>query len=105
MSSEWWSEPVRVMVGNGTALNVSTNDQAASVLLREWPASEGARLVRAKKAVLRSMERPDDPGTRYSARRAFEAAAREAGILAAPHRTTVAAPGSKSPRWSKKRAR
>lgn len=82
MSSEWWDRPVRVMIDNSTAYNVNTNAQAAELLLGDdWPVKGSVRHVQAQNAVLRSMERPSDPGTLYVARQAFEVAAREADIL------------------------
>ncbi len=74
-----WERPVRVLIGNSTAYNVTTLERAAELLMNDWP--EGAGSLRAKQAIVRAMERPNDPGTAYSARQAFEAAAREADLL------------------------
>lgn len=80
--NEWWDRPVRVMIGNRIACNVNNNEQAARMLLGdEWPDKASARYKRANATILRSMERPDDPGTLYAAQLAFEAAAREADVL------------------------
>lgn len=80
--SMWWRSPVRVMVGASTAYNVTSNTLAAELLLGEaWPGKGSARHLRAREAVLRSMERPADAVATIAAQKAFEAAAREAGIL------------------------
>ena len=81
MKRDWWDRPVRVLSGPSTAVNVSSVTRAAEFLMDEWPKESGAGLLRARRAVLRSLGRPDDPGTRIAARMAFEAAAREADIL------------------------
>jgi len=80
--SAWWPTPVRVLIGPNKTYNVTSNEQAAELLLGDgWPNRKGARHLHARKAVLRSMEKPGDPGPMHGAMRAFEAAAREAGIL------------------------
>lgn len=99
MSNDWWNEPVRVAVSGGTAVNVSSNGQAAKMLLEQWPEEAGEKLLRARQTILRSMERPDDPGTLYAARMAFEAAAREAGMLLGERPKSIAPKGFKAPRW------
>lgn len=81
---EWWPDTVRVQIGSRTVFNVNSNEQAAHLLMNEWPL-KGDRYVRAMEAVLRSMEKPNDPGPRHAAFRDFEAAAREAGILVERH--------------------
>lgn len=97
MSMDWWSQPVRVAISGGTAVNVTSNGQAAKMLLEEWPEDAGEKLLRARQTILRSMERPDDPGTLYAARMAFEAAAREAGMLRDERPKSIAPKGFKSP--------
>lgn len=78
----WWSKPVRVLIGSNTTYVVATNERAAELMLgTEWPGSESALHRKARVAILKSMDRPDDPASARAARRAFEAAAREAGIL------------------------
>lgn len=99
MSSDWWSEPVRVAVSGGTAVNVSSNGQAAKMLLEHWPEEAGDKHLRARQTILRSMDRPGDPGTLYAARMAFEAAAREAGMLLGERPKSIAPKGFKAPRW------
>lgn len=81
MSTEWWDRPVRVMLRRNLADNVGSLARAAEVLLNEWPAERGPRHLRAQQAILRAMEKPDDPGPSIAARMAFEAAAREVDIL------------------------
>lgn len=99
MSNDWWSEPVRVAVSGGTAVNVSSNGEAARMLLEEWPEEAGDKHLRARQTILRSMDRPGDPGTLYAARMAFEAAAREAGMLREERPKSIAPKGFKPPRW------
>lgn len=103
MSNDWWSDPVRVAVSGNTAVNVSSNGQAAKLLLDEWPVENGKQLLRARSTILRSMERPDDPGTLYAARMAFEAAAREADILLPEQPRTTAPAGAKAHRWRRRK--
>ena len=81
-SGGWWDRPVRVMISNSTAYNVQTSERAAEILLFNWPRDTGEKHLRARQAIVRAMEHPEDPGPTIAARRAFEAAAREAGILA-----------------------
>lgn len=99
MSRLWWSEPVRVAISSGTAVNVTSNAQAAKMLLDEWPEESGEKLLRARQTILRSMESPDDAGTLLAARLAFEAAARAAGILLPKRPASKTAPRVKSPPW------
>ncbi len=103
MMSGWWDRPIRVDIGAGKAVNVSNNEQAAQILLGEWPGDTGARHLRAREAVLRALERPDDPGPSIAAQRAFAAAAEEAHILLPDLPKSVAPAGSKTPRWAKRR--
>lgn len=56
-------------------------NRAADLLLNEWPDESGSAYRKAKEAVLRAMEYPDDNGLNAASRLAFEEAAREAGIL------------------------
>lgn len=81
MSSEWWSSPVRVMIGAGTTWSVDNNRRAAEMLMEEWPTEEGRQYSLARRAVLKAMEHPEDRSAQISARIAFQAAAREADIL------------------------
>ena len=81
MSNQWWTQAVRVSLNGSTAINVNSNEQAGELLLGDWPDKGSASHLRAQEAVLRSMERPTDPGTLYASQRAFEAAARNADIL------------------------
>lgn len=48
-------------------INVGSNEQAVKMLLNDWPDNgEHASSARA------IMERPDDPGTLYAAKKSFE---------------------------------
>lgn len=76
-----WSKPVRIKVGMGSAVDVTSNGQAAKMMMDEWPIPAGDKLLRARVAVLRSMQRPDELDALAAARAAFEAAAEEAHIL------------------------
>lgn len=78
----WWTNPVRVLIGSNKTYNVTSSERAAELLLGDgWPNRDSARHLRARQAVLRAMEKPDDPGPMHAAQRAFADAAREAGIL------------------------
>lgn len=81
MVSGWWDRQVRVMIGSSTAHNVMRPSHAAELLMNEWPAEGGPDYRKAKEAVLRALESPDDGSLNVASRRAFEDAAREAGIL------------------------
>lgn len=100
--NEWWSEPVRVEIGTGTALNVNNSVQAARLLLEEWP-HKGPKALRARAAILKALERPDDPEVLDAAREAFVAAAGEAKILLGARPKSMAPPGFKSPPWRKRK--
>lgn len=99
--SSWWSEPVRVSMNGRTAVNVTSNERAAELLLSDWPESDLSFV--ARKAVLRAMEHPD-LGTAYVARQAFTAAAEDAGFLLPGLPKSLADEGSKSHRWRKRKA-
>lgn len=101
MSTGWWSEPVRVSIDGSTAISVTNNQRAAELLLSNWPNSRRSFL--ARKAVLSAMENPDDPGTEYVARRAFEQAAEDAGYLLPPLPKSLAPEGFREPRWRKRK--
>ncbi len=105
MSIQWWSEPVRVSVDGRNTINVTDNERAARFLLEEWPGERGPRHLRARHTILRSMERPNDPGTLIAARMAFEAAVDEAGMLMPEPPKSMASPEFRSPSWRKQRRR
>ena len=72
---------VSVEVKPGTVVAVVTIQQAAETLLK-WPKTgDTAKQIKARKAVLASMESMHNHVERIKARKAFEAAAEEAGIL------------------------
>ena len=81
MVTDWWDQPVRVLIGNNLTYHVTRPDKAAELLLEEWPDQRGPAFARAQEAVLAAMEDPDSHSARLAARMAFEAAAREADIL------------------------
>lgn len=80
MRDDWWDRPVWVTAPHGVR-EVARPDQAADLLRNGWPekASDAYRL--ATEAVSSSLKDPDSTSARQTARLAFEAAAREAGIL------------------------
>ena len=103
MRIQWWAEPVRVALGNSTAIIVDSNQRAAEMLLYEWPHEAGERHARASSTLLRSMERPGDPGTLYAARQAFVAAAEEAQILLPEMPDTAAPAGTGTRHWRRRK--
>lgn len=78
MDGKPFSEPVDVMLGNGRVA-VETTQQAADLLMQDWPAERGERHRDALDTCLKVLE-----GHRSTAdaRAALTAAAEEAGILA-----------------------
>lgn len=81
MAGDWWDKPLSVMIGHSTTYNVTSSSKAADILLHRWPTDGGAKHLAARRAVLKAMENHRDSRARAAARRAFEAAAREADIL------------------------
>lgn len=98
--------PVRVATGKaGNVIKAVTDaEQAARMLLdEEWPAVQMARRqVAARKAVLAALERAQDPVRAERARKAFAAAADEAGVLMPERPASVASPGFKAAKWRKR---
>ena len=94
--------PVRVATGKaGNVIRAVTDaEQAARMLLDEdWPAEPMARRqVAARLAVLAALERAQDPVRAERARKAFAAAADEAGVLMPDRPVSMAPPGFKSPK-------
>lgn len=82
MVSGWWGRPVPIVVGSNTTHHVTRPSAAAELLLHDWPAEGGPAYTIAKVAILKALEDPDDDRLSGAARKAFEEAAREAGILA-----------------------
>jgi hypothetical protein len=105
MSSDAFDKPVRVALGpaGNVTYVVSTPLQAAQKLLNEWPDVTGNRQLAARKAVLKAMENAQDALLRAKARKAFEEAAREAGILQPEPPQSIATKAFKSPYWSKRK--
>lgn len=104
MSNQWWSRPVHVAVSNGTSVVVNNNRLAAEMLLK-WPLEGSEKAAWARRAILRSMERPDDPGPLLSAQMWFEAAAEEAGLRMDPPPPSMAPKTFKTPVWRRRKSR
>ena len=83
MSSGWWDETVKVVLGrSGSPLhNVNNDHQAADILLHKRPMRGGAKQRAAREAFLRAMERAHDRIALAKAQKAFAEAAKEADIL------------------------
>lgn len=78
MAYLWFSKPVPVWTKPTRCKLVSHVEEAAEVLLNEWPNNRELFALSAQKACLAALEGTGDIET---ARIAFEDAAREAGIL------------------------
>ena len=100
-----FDKPVRVALGRAGSVtfNVTTPEQAAEKLLMEWPVEAGKRHLAARKAVLKAMEHAHDVLLLAKARKAFEAAAEEAGILMPDPPKSLAPADFKPPSWRRKR--
>lgn len=98
-----FSPPVRVALGKaGNVTHVVTSaEKAADVLLNRWPTEGGRKHLAARKAVLRALEAARDAKAASDARKAFAAAASEAGILMPEPPRSVAPAGLKSPDWNR----
>ena len=78
---DWWDKPVHVMLnGKGTRV-VERLENAAEMLLDEWPDQNGPAYLHAKEALTKALQDPASDSARAAARMAFVAAADEAGIL------------------------
>lgn len=98
-----WNAPVRVSLDGRTAINVSGNEQAARVLLGEWPFEPGPKHLQARQTLLQSLEHPDDAAALEAARKAFAEAAREADVLLPALPKSLASSSFKSPGWRKRK--
>lgn len=81
MLEGWFDRPVSVVIdrrGNITR-SISSTTEAAEVLLNEWPTEPGKKHLAARNACLKVLEGLAES---RQARAAFEAAAREANVLA-----------------------
>lgn len=98
-----FSPPVRVALGKaGNITHVVTSaERAADILLNDWPAEGGRKHLAARRAVLRALEAARDAKAASDARKAFAAAASEAGILMPEPPKSVAGEGFKSPDWNR----
>lgn len=86
MALGWWAKPVLVWVGSNTTHHVTRPSEAADLLLHDWPEFRGPAYESAKEALLKALENPDSGSLNAASRLAFEAAARDAGILASTPR-------------------
>ncbi len=80
MRDDWWDRPVWVIASRGPQ-EVARPDHAADLLENGWPEKSSAAYRLATEAVGNALSDPDSTSARQTARLAFEAAAREAGIL------------------------
>lgn len=80
MPAHWFSPGVRVAFGRvGQSVIVSSTEKAAELLLDErWPRPDGRKHLAARKACMAVL---DGQKEARHARKAFEAAAKEADIL------------------------
>jgi hypothetical protein len=98
-----------VRVGLTPALSTATTiyslEDAGRFLLDRWPTDvpAGRKHLAARKAVLKAMENAHDRMLTEKARKAFEAAADEAGLLMPDAVKPERIPGFKSPNWRKRR--
>lgn len=95
--------PIRVALGKaGNVTHVVTSaERAADILLNDWPSQGGRKHLAARKAVLRALEAASDAKAASDARKAFIAAASEAGILMPEPPKSLARAGFKTPDWSR----
>lgn len=95
--------PVRVALGKtGNVTHVVTSaERAADILLNHWPSKGGRKHLASRRAVLRALEAARDAKAASEARKAFAAAADEAGILMPEPPKTVARAGFKSKDWNR----
>lgn len=78
MERGWWNKKVTVMLGPANVTYVVNNTvMAARLLLEQWPVKDGPAHRAARVECIAAMEGGDPE----KARKAFEAAAREAGVL------------------------
>lgn len=98
-----FSPPVRVALGKaGNITHVVTSaERAADILLNDWPSEGGRKHLAARKAVLRALEAARDIKAASDARKAFAAAATEAGILMPEPPKSTAPAGFKAPDWNR----
>ena len=81
MAEAWWDKPVHVFTSDSTVVAVSRLSRAVDLLMNGWP-GDGPAYLEARKAALAAHSKPNDKRAQVKARKAFEEAAREAGILA-----------------------
>lgn len=80
----WWDRPVHVLIGNNQTYHVTRADTAAELLLDGWPDRSGPAFARAVVAIDMAVRHSENQDAQHVGRMAFEAAAREAGILLEP---------------------
>ncbi|MEX0406898.1 DUF982 domain-containing protein [Aquibium sp. LZ166] len=98
-----FSPPVRVCLGRAgnVAHAVTSPEKAAEILLTDWPTGWTPKHLAARKAVLKAMESAYTTATLARARKAFAAAADEAGILLPEPPNSAARQGFKTPDWNR----
>lgn len=86
MPDHWFSPGVRVAFGRiGQSVVVSSAEKAAELLLdKRWPKPDGRKQIDARRACLEVL---DGLKEARHARRAFEAAAKDADVLLPPLNT------------------
>lgn len=83
-TSAWWDTPTNVFTDSHTVVAVTRLGRAVELLLADWP-GKGPAYLKARKAALAAYSNPTDKRAQHKAQKAFEDAAREAGILADTH--------------------
>lgn len=99
-----FEKPVRVAAGPAGKVTTVVGDaeRAARVLLDEWPGTPGAKHRAARRAVLAAMESVNDRVKAERARKAFEAAAIEAGMIMPEQPKSGARDGFVTSDWSRR---
>ena len=101
----WWREPVRIEIGGGVHCLVNNSAQADRIIEEEWPTRPNPGLKAAAAAVRAARARPLDQVLQARARKAFAAAADDAGVLLPdqPRSAPIAAEEGKSPtKWGRR---
>jgi hypothetical protein len=100
-----FEKPVRVGLtpAQSTYTLISGPEDAARFLLNRWPdKSYSPKFLKAAEAVTRANQAAHDRMLAEKARKAFEAAAKEADLLMPEAVRPQPIPGFKSPRWRKR---
>ncbi len=98
-----FSPPVRITLGRAgnVAHAVTSPEKAAEILLAEWPTGWTPKHLAARKAVLKAMENAHAGAAMARARKAFAAAAEEAGILLPEPPKSQAPEIFRTPDWNR----